>query len=198
MKRFLKYPQYIFEAFLLHLFFFLLKILPQKFATKLVTSIIKFVSKFHGANRIAYDNLKNAFPEKSEQEIKNITIKCWENLGIIGAEFDKSTSANKETLEGEITFVNKEYLTQAKEASKSIIYVSAHIGNWELASRMLIEYDPNTALIYRKAKNPFVENLIQKCRKKYANKIIPKGEVAGFKDILKQLKSGGSLGLLTD
>ncbi|HCR86344.1 MAG TPA: hypothetical protein DIV86_06665 [Alphaproteobacteria bacterium] len=198
MKRILKYPQYIFEASLLYGFFILLKFFPQKCSSKLVGSLVKFFGKMHSANQIAYENLKYAFPEKSENEIREITSKCWENLGIIGAEFDRVTKLKKEEIDDVIEIENKNYHILAKQISNSLIYVSAHIGNWELASRMLINLDPNTALIYRRAKNPLVENLIQKCRNRYTAKIIPKGEVAGFKDILKQLKSGGSLGLLVD
>lgn len=198
VKKFLKYPQYLFEAALLYLFIFVFRFFPNKISSNIVAKLVSFVGNFHATNQIAYNNLKHAFSKKSDDEIKKIAAKSWENLGINGAEFDRVTNFSKEELDKMTRVENQNYFVLAKQISSSVIYVSAHIGNWELASRMLINLDPNTALIYRKAKNPFVENIIQKFRGRYAKKIIPKGEVAGFKDIMKQLKNGGSLGMLAD
>jgi KDO2-lipid IV(A) lauroyltransferase len=97
----------------------------------------------------------------------------------------------------EISYITGgEYIEQ--QENKPIIFLSAHIGNWELASRLLLEVDPKTALIYRRANNPYVERLIQYQRGKYSKLIIQKGDKAGFREIVKHIKSGGSLGMLAD
>jgi KDO2-lipid IV(A) lauroyltransferase len=198
LKRFLKYTKYFIEAFVLYLLFFIFSIIPLKFATNFVAWLLPILGRFHHTNQVALNNIKHAFPNKSQKEIEEILKKSWQNLGITAVEFAHFAKADFKDIEKNLEIRNEKYFTLTKQLSKACIYVSAHLGNWELASRLLVEKDPNTALIYRKAKNPLSEFLIQKHRLKYAKKIIPKGEIVGFKEILKHLKSGGSLGLLAD
>lgn len=198
MKKLFKKFQYLLEAILVYPIFFIFSLLPRKLSGKIIAKIVSFLGQFHSTNRVSINNLKHAFPNLSNNEIKNITKKAWENLGRTAGEFPHIARCKDENLHKVAEGNFKELSDKLRETSNSVLYISAHIGNWELASRFLLNVNPQTALIYRKAKNPLVEHLIRSNRNKYADKIFSKGEKAGFREMVKHFKEGGSIGMLAD
>lgn len=198
MKKLLKKLQYILEAIAVYPFFIIFSLLPRKVAGAIMAKIVSFIGQFHSTNQVAIDNIKRAFPELSDEEVKTIAKKAWENLGRTAGEFPHVTRTTDKDLHKIAEGNFKELSDKLRETSNSVIYLSAHIGNWELASRFLLNVNHETALIYRKAKNPLVERLIRSTRDKYADKIFSKGEKAGFREMVKHFKEGGSIGMLAD
>lgn len=202
-----KYPlllkiKHLFELALVLPIYFLFRIIPLSLSSFLIGNLLPVIGKFHKSNQTAIDGLRLCFPDRSENEISKIASESWENLGRTAGELPHITSYNNNKIHElcAISGIENVEVAEKKSAENAtgFILVSAHYGNWEIASRMLLALNPNTALIYRKANNPYVENLIQKMRNRYTNFIIPKGDRGGVKDIVKHIKSGGRLGILLD
>jgi KDO2-lipid IV(A) lauroyltransferase len=197
----LKIKHVIEVALVLPLYLFLL-ILPFKYSSLLVGKLLRLFGRFHRSHQTALKNLSACFPEKTPVEIEKIALNSWENLGRVAGELPHISSYTDSKMQELCPISGIDNVdTAAKlalENKTGFILVSAHIGNWEAASRMLLVLDPQTALIYRKANNPYVESLIQKIRGNYTSFIIPKGDRTGVRDIVKHLKSGGRLGMLAD
>ena len=198
---FLEIKRIIELALVLPLYFFLL-ILPFKYSSLLVGKLLRLFGRFHKSHQTALKNLSTCFPEKSAAEIEKIALNSWENLGRVAGELPHISSYTNSKMQELCPISGIDNVDAAAklalENKTGLILVSAHIGNWEAASRMLLVLDPQTALIYRKANNPYVEKLIQKIRGNYTSFIVPKGDRTGVRDIVKHLKSGGRLGMLTD
>jgi KDO2-lipid IV(A) lauroyltransferase len=202
-----KYPlllkfKHLLELALVLPIYFLFRIIPLSLSSFLIGNFLPIIGKFHKSNQTAIDGIKLCFPEKPEKEVLNIASQSWENLGRTSGELPHISSYNNDKIHELCAVSGIENIelaeAKAKENGTGFIMVSAHYGNWEIASRMLLALNSNTALIYRKANNPYVEKLIQRMRNKYTNFIISKGDKTGVKDIVKHLKSGGRLGILLD
>jgi KDO2-lipid IV(A) lauroyltransferase len=194
--------KHLIEAAVVYPIYYLFRLTPFAVASYVVGKLLRWLGRYHRAHNIAYKNLKYCFPEKTEQEIQHILFNSWENIGRIAGELPHVASWSDNRMREICSISGLENLESARkyanEHETGLMMVSAHLGNWELASRMLLVIDPDTALIYRKANNPYVDKLIQKLRGKYTDFIIPKGDMGGIRDIIKHLRKGGRLGMLTD
>ncbi len=192
--------RYVLEAALIFPVFYLFKLIPYKVSSALIGKLVVFFGQYHSANKIALQNIREAFPDKSPEEVKEIAQGAWKNLGRTAGELVAITGFSEERMKDicEVTGFNFIEETLSNSKNKNAIFISAHIGNWEVSSRMLCEVVPDMALIYRHANNPYVEKLIQDRRGAYTDFIIKKGSKSGFRDIYAHVKKGGNLGLLAD
>ncbi len=81
--------------------------------------------------KVVYKNLKNAFPEKTERELKKIAKKYYHNLCDVFVEVLKFPSTSKKQLRKRISFKNIETIHKFYKSGRNIIAVTGHMGNWE-------------------------------------------------------------------
>jgi len=178
--------------------FYLFKILPLSFSSALVGKMLLGFSYFSKTDKIVKANLRVIFPEKSDEEIHKIAKKSWENAGRIFGELATMCSVKVEKIQKYFDIEISPDVQKVFDEKQPAIYVSAHYGNWELASQILTYMDSRTAFIYRKINNPYIENFLRKMRENYLNMVIQKGDSKSLKQALIHLKKGGSLGILSD
>lgn len=76
-------------------------------------------------------NLRHAFPQKSKEEIRQITREFYRHFADILAEGVKGYSISKKHLLRRFSFTNPELLDKYYEAGKSVLLVGGHYNNWE-------------------------------------------------------------------
>ncbi|KPA11096.1 Bacterial lipid A biosynthesis acyltransferase [Candidatus Magnetomorum sp. HK-1] len=107
-------------------------ILPKSWRDRLGDALGKLIYRFdHRHRKVVMKNLEIAFGnEKSQDEIKDIALKCFKNLGRIC--FDIGwISVCKRTLDF-YEVQGAEHLYRAHQQGKGVLLLSAHFGNWEL------------------------------------------------------------------
>lgn len=146
-----------------------------------------------GVNRVARRNLKAAFPEKSDAEIKTIIADMWDNIGRVAGEFShlEQIAAERVELHG------AEYIDLLRDDGKAGIFIAGHMGNWEVNAAIAAHRGLKLHLIYRAANNPWVEDLYRRGRGTIAETLIPKGP-EGARQALMALKKSNHLGMLVD
>ena len=92
---------------------------------------------------------------------------------------------------------NKDYLNLIQSYKGSKIFISAHIGNWEITRNYLLNEGFILHSIYRQANNKMIDSYIQKNRKRENAYFYKKGSDSA-KNMIKVLKKGGDLALLVD
>ena len=92
---------------------------------------------------------------------------------------------------------NKDYLNLIQSFKGSKIFISAHIGNWEITRNYLINEGFILHSIYRQANNRLIDSYIQKNRQRENAYFYKKGSDSA-KNMIKVLKNGGDLALLVD
>ncbi|MDH5188769.1 MAG: lysophospholipid acyltransferase family protein [Rhodospirillaceae bacterium] len=179
------------SVFFAYIGFFLLRLLPLDFASNLGGKVARFIGPhIAGATRTARNNLKMAFPDKSNDEINEIIKDVWENLGRTGVEF-----AMIDRLKNRITIDGEDYLKNAGKNGKPTLYFSAHLGNWETVVMSPVLYDVIVNAFYRAPNNPLMFKIFSK--RAHSGELIPKG-APGAKRAFSLLKKGQSLGILVD
>ncbi len=166
------------------------KLLPVRLASNLGGAIGSACGIFmRRRNKIAMQNLKWAFPEKTPAEHAEILRKMWAHWGRFYAEMPHGKELYRTaTVEG------LEHLKQAATTGKGGFVCSAHLGNWELAVSAPLFDNFYLNPVYRPANNPWLDKLMFQRRK---GTLIPKGP-GGAKKLLEVLKSGGFVVMLCD
>lgn len=88
------------------------------------------------------------------------------------------------------------HVEAAQLANRPIIFVTPHLGCYEIAGRYVAERTPLTAL-YRPPKLKWLEPLMQEGRSRGGANTVP-ADGSGVRVLLKTLKSGGSIMILPD
>lgn len=147
------------------------------------------------AQRTAEANLRRAFPNMAEDERVRILTAMWDNLGRTMGEYPHLKQLAEEP--DRIRVSGLEHVEDILSAQKPMLCISAHYGNWELATVPLRRAGIRGAMIYRAANNPLADQLIQELRAPLNNDYYPKGEKAA-RAMLSCLRRGQPVGLLVD
>ena len=78
----------------------------------------------------ARSNLCAAYPDKGEEEIENITVEMWDNLGRTIAEYAHLDKFNFRGADARIEVANMDTAVRKIEQGKGILFVSGHFANW--------------------------------------------------------------------
>jgi KDO2-lipid IV(A) lauroyltransferase len=89
-----------------------------------------------------------------------------------------------------------EHVQAALDAKKGVIFLTPHLGCFELCAQYLALHMPITVL-YRAHKKPVMRELIEKHRPRPNLSTAP-ADLTGVRNLLRTLKQGGATGLLPD
>ncbi len=130
-------------------------------------------------------NLKNAFPEKSEEELKSIEKKFYKHLADLFIETLKIIHMSKAEQIKRFTYTNLEIIDKLREEKRDIIAVLGHYGNWEWPTLLPTYLKYKTIIIYKPLQNKYFNMFINNCRSKYGIVLTPMSlvirEILNFK-----------------
>ena len=154
-------------------------------------------------HKIGRANLTAAFPEKSPQEIEQILLGVWDNLGRVGAEFtqlDRLIDYNREhpergRLEIPQSLLDK-FLALANDGKPALVF-TAHLANWELPAVFAASQKLDSAALYRRPNIAAIDRWVRKTRAAHMGELIATGLDAPVR-IADALKRGAHIGMLVD
>jgi KDO2-lipid IV(A) lauroyltransferase len=162
-----------------------------------------------GMGRIAYwlplklrrtgeRNLTIAFPELSEQERQRLLRGCFDSLGRLLAEFSQFPRMSRERLRGMIEYdqVGLSHLRDAEKNKRGVIFLTGHLGAWELLSFGWSALEYPISFLVRPLDNERIEEMVERVRTRFGNRAIDKKSAA--RQALRVLRQGGTLGILSD
>jgi KDO2-lipid IV(A) lauroyltransferase len=185
------------EAALARVLFGLFAALPIDRASALGGWIARSIGPRLGITRRAARSMKRALPELSEADIQRHLVGMWDNLGRVTAEYPHLASIKVYQPHGRVEVAGLDHADRLLAEGRQIIFISAHYGNWEIATLLARQRGIEMAQIYRAANNPRVDRIIGDFRDRGSFKFIPKGAVAA-RGAIAALKDGGNLALLAD
>lgn len=145
----------------------------------------------------ALENLLIAFGrEKSRDDILKICHYCFENLGkglMEVLQFPRLTSENLDRL---VAFEGRQNIDDVLKASRGVIILTAHFGNWELLGASLALSGYKVSFIVRPVRSPRVDVLVNRNRESMGIGCVSRG--TSIKDALRCLKRNELLGILAD
>jgi KDO2-lipid IV(A) lauroyltransferase len=118
-------------------------------------------------------NLKNSFPEKSDREIKTITIAFYRHFADLVVETIKAFQISEESLRQRFRFKNPEVLNELYDQGKSVALLSGHYGNWEwtIALPKIIKHQVN--VIYRPIQDETFDRYMKQVRSRFGMFMMP-------------------------
>jgi KDO2-lipid IV(A) lauroyltransferase len=189
--------QYWAEAAGAYVLFGLFRLLPVDWASALGGFLAGLIGPRLGVSKRAVINLRRAMPEIDEARSWKIIHGMWDNLGRVIAEYSHLDEFRVYQPGGRVETRNIELVDQLLTAGKRIIFISAHFGNWEVATLAATQRGLEVAQIYRAANNPLIDRLIMRFRIIVGSELIPKGAIAARRAI-EALRDGRHLALLVD
>ncbi|MCA9733645.1 MAG: lysophospholipid acyltransferase family protein [Deferribacteres bacterium] len=161
----------------------------------------------HGLARLAFnvlkirrrhmqENLKHAFPQKSDSELERVAFHTYKNFLTSLLEYIYLTAPGKNRLEKLVQVQNADLLDATVKASGGVILLTAHFGGWETAGAWLSIKGYQITYMYRKPKNPYIAKLLLQTREASDMNMIEKG--AGIRPFLQALQSDEPICLLAD
>ena len=178
----------------------LVAMIPLRLAARLGELFGALAFRFARRERArALESIAFAFPEKSVADREVLARACFRHLGRAAFELgcidqlDASLSAWVEW-----PAADRRVLEQALARRKGVVFVSAHVGNWELLARRVSLAGFPCQTIARETTDPRLTALVERFRSASGLKSIWRGQDGAAKQMLRALKAGEILGLLID
>lgn len=123
--------------------------------------------------KVILGNLRNSFPDKTESEIAVVAKDFYKHFTDLILETIKFRTASpdviRDRLQGDISIVHDLY-----EQNKSIVFLMAHRGNWELAnlfSSLCFSHD--CIVVYHSVRNKGFDKWMLELRTRFGAKLVP-------------------------
>lgn len=146
--------------------------------------------------RVGMRNLDLAFPAKGRKEKGNILRGMYRNLGRVLAEFALFPRYTQDNVGSVAVYEGFQNFAEAQARGKGIIFLTAHLGGWEVSSFAHSLYGHSMDIVMRPLDNPYVDGLVDRYRTLHGNRTFPKQDFA--RGLLSALKQGETVGILMD
>ena len=137
--------------------------------------------------RIADTNLRLCFPELSGSDRRRLVNRHFQSLGITVFELGLTWWATDQRLERLVTFEGEEHVRAALAQGRGVILLTGHFAAAELTGRAMRRKFPNLAALYRKNRNPLVDEVLRRGRSRAVWPLIPKDSI---RQLLRTLQNG--------
>jgi KDO2-lipid IV(A) lauroyltransferase len=141
-------------------------------------------------------NLRLAFPEWTDAQRRSTLNKMTRNLGWMAAEFARMPNYTRENIESVVILDGHENFLAGHSRGKGVLYLTGHIGAWELSSFAHALYGFPLHYMARPLDNKPLDAMVNEYRGLSGNKPIFKNESARV--MLRILKEAGTVGILAD
>jgi Kdo2-lipid IVA lauroyltransferase/acyltransferase len=138
--------------------------------------------------KVVKENLKNSFPEKSDEERKTIEKKFYRHLSDLIIETFKLTHMSQRSQKKRFTYSNLEIIYKLKEEKRDIIAVLGHYNNWEWPTLLPFYLKYKTIIIYKPLQNKYFNGYMNNNRSKYGIVLTPTSHV--IRDIINYKNQG--------
>lgn len=171
--------------------------LPQRMARGLASFIVALLFRaLPKLRKTAEFNLRLAFPDWTEAQCKSVMHKMLGNLGRMAAEFARLPKVTALNIDQLVILDGHENFLEGHRRGKGVLYLTGHIGGWELSSFAHALYGYPLHYMARPLDNRRVDALVNKYRSASGNQPIFKNESA--RTMLRILKDSGTIGILAD
>lgn len=175
----------------------LLGLLPRTLARAVGVSVVRLAYLFRPRlRRAARFNLHLAFPAMVLAEKRRILRQLVRNIGWMAGEFSQFAKYTPQNIERIVVLEGFENFDAARKRGKGVLFLTGHMGAWELAPFAQALYGNPLHFLVRPLDNPRVDALINRQRCLCGNSPIDKNQSA--RAVLRILSQGGTVGILMD
>jgi len=131
--------------------------------------------------KVVKENLKNAFPEKTTDELKEIEKEFYHHFTDFIFESIKSISISEKDVLARTSIKNVKLLDKYYKQNKNVLVVCGHYNNWEFYALSLPKQLKHTTYsLYQPLKNKFFDRILLNSRKRNGMKLIKTRDIFKF------------------
>jgi Kdo2-lipid IVA lauroyltransferase/acyltransferase len=166
----------------------------RSIARRLGASLFRF---FPMRKALTLMQLRAAFPEKDDAEIRRIARGSYVNLITTIFELMWTPRLTDDIIAREIRVQNPELFHSVLRRGKGIILMTGHFGNWEWLSigtaRVLGHH---YMVVVHPIHNPSVDELVEHWRTMHGNRVVPMG--VAIREIVRTIRERGIIAMIAD
>lgn len=139
-------------------------------------------------------NLRVVFPDADSRKLERMTRASFANVGVAMAELanlDRLWRQRAERIE-----FNVLPGANIPRSDRPSVFVTAHLGPWQLTPLIGRYYDVPLPVIYAPEQNPYVDRALNRLRQTFANRLVSRD--GGMRLFMRALSRGESIGLTVD
>ncbi len=176
----------------------LLMILPHRWRKKIFTTLASLAHLLaFSRNRIIQANVNFAFGEElTSVQKKEIERYCYRNLALNLLQVMENRRNSAEDLAEQVTFENREMVDNYLSQNRPIIFISAHLGNWEIGAASLADLVTPITSIYKGLENNAFNPYLLEARSRHRLNLVEKN--GAIKHLARALKNNQCVSLLID
>jgi KDO2-lipid IV(A) lauroyltransferase len=168
---------------------------PLARAKGIVLGLIVYL--LHGRLRqVGMRNLALAFPEMNHRDRRRILRGTYISLGRQLAEVCLFPRYTRENVSETVVYEGFENFERAYSRRKGVLFLTAHLGAWELSAFAHSLQGHPLAIVMRSLDNPRVDRLIQSYRTLHGNRTVDKDDFV--RGLLAAMRNGETVGILMD
>jgi KDO2-lipid IV(A) lauroyltransferase len=156
-------------------FLYALSLLPFWFLY--LISDVLFVILYHVTGyrrKVVQENLRNSFPEKTEDERKQIERKYYKYMADLMVETIKSVSMSEKQVRKRMIPTNPEIMEHYFSQGKSILAAAGHYCNWEMACLSFgFLTEKKRVIVYKPQSNEVFTDFFNRTRSRFGATMIP-------------------------
>jgi KDO2-lipid IV(A) lauroyltransferase len=141
-------------------------------------------------------NLKLAFPEKTRRERARILRGVFTSLGRQLAEVCLFPTYTPENVGKVVVYDGFENFERALARGKGVLFLTAHLGAWELSAFAHSLYGHPLHIVMRPLDNVYLDSLMRRYRTMHGNSTVDKDDFV--RGLLSAMKAGETVGILMD
>jgi Kdo2-lipid IVA lauroyltransferase/acyltransferase len=184
------------EALLFDAVSALARLFPIDSVSNFGATLFRALGPLTGAHRVAERNLRIAFPDAGDPEIKQLLRAQWTELGRSLTEFAIVDRIVADT--GRLEIEGLDRLHAIAAGAGPVVFISGHFSNFELMAAAMVRAGVKVQVTYRAMNNPYVDERVRKVRFRYGVRLFaPKG-LDGARELMRALERGESVALLND
>ena len=174
-----------------------LGVLPRTLARAIGIGIGRAVYWMHPRlRRVGQRNLELAFPEMPPAERDRILRGVFTTLGRQLADFTHLPSLTKDNVADLVVYDGLENYLAAQKLGKGVLFVTAHMGGWELGSYAHALYGHPIKIVVRGLDNKLLDRFVAGLRTRCGNQTFDKDEFA--RGLIAAMRAGETVGILMD
>lgn len=141
-------------------------------------------------------NLEVSFPALDPAQRRSLMREIWGGVGALIAEYPHLASIVRGTAGAGLEWVVSPRVAAFHRPARPVIFVCAHLSNWELGPAAGAYHGARLAVFYTPLRNPVLDRLLARSRGVLGYAMLPRD--AGMRQMMRELRQGTSIGFVMD
>lgn len=192
----LRRTRWALEAAILGSFWQICSVLKPAAASAFGRACLRAIGPSLGKSAHVDRNLRVAFPDLDDAGRRALLREIWGNAGAVLAESPHFRTICHDDFEKHIARDDRFDVEAYCSGARHGIFVTAHLGNWEVAVAAAIHAGIPVTVVYAPSSNPYIDRMLRRRREKLGGRLVSREE--GARPIVHELSEGRSIGLVID